>query len=270
MAPLAAVIESLDKVAEPLRQYYEQKDGKFHLTLDGTPQGFVTAADHAVQLGKVVEFRDNNIKLKKEVDDLAPLKTKFEGIDPEEAKTAIAKVKELGSKGVTKPDDIAALVAEGVKAATKPLADQVALMQASSVADRKRADDATLRQHVGEKFVKIGGVPSAMDFIIGKASSSFEIVDGVVKAKSTQFSSERPGEPLTVDEWLSAQTKESDFAFKASAGGGAANVGGPGGPVLKPGQTLLKDPTPQQLGEFADAIRKGTMKVVYSNQPVNA
>lgn len=269
MPPLVSVVDSLDKVAEPLRQYYEQKGDKFHLTLEGTPHGFVSSAEHAVQLGKVVEFRDNNIRLKQEVETLTPLKTKFEGIDPEEARTAIAKVKELKIKGVDKPDDVAAMMVEAVKAATKPLTDEVAAMKAASAADRKRADDATMRSHIGEKFVKVGGVPSALDFIVGKATAAFVVEDNAVKAKPNLFSTERPGEPLSVDEWLVTQTKESDFAFKVSTGSGALNAGGPAGLVLKPGQTVLRDPTPAQLGEHAREIAQGKMKVVYTNA-VNA
>jgi len=267
MPALTPVVDSLDKVPESARTFYEPKDGKFHVILDAAPAGFVPAAELATANGKVVEFRDNNIKLVKEVEELRPLKTKYAGIeDPEAAKAAITELAALKAKGITKPDDISTQITAAVKAAQQPLLDEVASMKASSAADRKRADDATLRQTISEHFTKAGGIPSALDFIVTKASSVFQVESGAVKAQANRFSSEKPGDPLTVEEWLKGQVKESDFAFKLSNGGGAdpLRTGGGGGGGLKPGQILLKDPTPQQLGQHADAIRKGTMKVEYS------
>jgi hypothetical protein len=266
MAGLPPVVESLDKVAEPLRTYYEQKDGKFVLALEGAPVGFVSAADHAVQLGKVVEFRDNNVKLLQEIEPLRKLKTDVGDLDLTIAKTAVTELKTLKEKGVAKPDDITAMVTAAVTAAVTPLRTQIEESSRTLATERKRADDQTLRSTVGEKFNKVGGIASALDFIVGKATDAFEVRDGRVVAKSNKFSSVKPGDPLDVEEWLGVQMKESDFAFKPSAGGGAAPAGGGrGNDGLKPGQTLLRDPTPAQLGEHSAAILKGTVKVVYSN-----
>jgi hypothetical protein len=266
MAGLPPVVESLDKVAEPLRQFYEQKDGKYQVILDAAPPGFVSAADHAVQLGKVVEFRDNNVKLMKEVEELRPIKVKVEGLDIDAAKKALTEVEELKKKGVTKPDDISALVTSAVTAAVKPLEEKIASSDALLAAERKRADDQTLRSTVGEKFNKVGGIASALDFIVSKATDAFEVRDGRVVAKANKFSSVKPGDPLDVDEWLGVQMKETDFAFKPSTGGGSeGSRGSGGGSGLKPGQTELRDPTPAQLGEFSKDILAGKMKVVYSN-----
>jgi hypothetical protein len=84
----------------------------------------------------------------------------------------------------------------------------------------------------------------------------------VVKARPNTFSPNRPGEPLTPDEWLVHVTKEFSFLFKSSGGGGANPKPGSGVPS---GAKELRDPTPQQLGAHAADIKAGTMKVVYSN-----
>jgi hypothetical protein len=262
MAALTPVVETLDKVAEPLRQFYEAKDGKFVLTLDAAPVGFVAAADHNMQLGKVIEFRDNNVKLLKELEDLRPLKAKVGDLDIDAAKKAMTEVDELKKKGVTKPDDITVLITQAVNAAVAPLKDQITASSASLTAERKRADDQTLRSIVGEHFSKVGGIPSALDFIVGKSVDTFEVRDGKVVAKANKFSATNPGDLLGIEEWMGGQLKESDFAFKPSGGGGANPLKGAGGGGLKPGQTELRDPTPAQLGEFSSQILKGTVKVV--------
>jgi hypothetical protein len=160
-------------------------------------------------------------------------------------------------------DDVATLVTAAVEAAVKPLKDEVAASRATSDANAKRADDQTLRNVVGEKFSKAGGKAKALDYIIGQAQSVFKIEGGVVKALPNKFSAEKPGEPLGVEEWLSGLAKEHDFAFEGSAGSGAAPVKGGGG-ALRAGQTILRDPTPQQLGENAKDIKAGKVKVEYS------
>lgn len=268
---LSPIVDTLEQVPEPLRAFYVAKDGKYVLDLAGPPPGFVPAADLATANGKVVEFRDNNVRLMKEVEELRPLRTqieKFAGIDPDAAKAAIAKVGTLSAAGVQKPDDIAAMIKAAVDAANKPLADALAASNQATLAAQKRADDATMRETVIARFVKAGGKAKASDFTIGKAMEVFEVKDGKVVAKPNQFSAEKPGNPLDVDEWLLQHAREYDFAYEPSRGGGATPApGGPSGSLgLKPGQTVLKDPTPQQLGENAAAISKGTVRVEYSAQ----
>src|SRR5262245_27405325 len=106
MPPLTPVVDDLNTLPEPVRQYYESRDGKFHLSLGGTPTGFVTAAVHNEQVNKVTEFRNTNITLKQENDTLKGAADKFKDIDPDKAKSAIAKVAELEAKGVKEPSDI--------------------------------------------------------------------------------------------------------------------------------------------------------------------
>lgn len=265
MAQLAPVIEKLEDVAEPARQFYVPKDGKFHVDLSGAPAGFVTAADLVAANARVVEFRDTNIALKKTVDELTPIKAAFEGIDAKAAREAIAAQDELKKKGINKPDDIAAAINAAVTAAVKPLTEQITSITTTAKDQQARADAMTLRSTLSDKFTKAGGVSDALDFIVNKASGVFVVEGGNVKAATNQFSADKPGEPLSIDEWMTRLTKESSFAFKPSGGGGANPQPSSGGPARPAGQLVLKDPTPQQLGEHADAIRKGKMRVEYTN-----
>lgn len=265
MPNLAPIVDSLDKVPEAVRPFYVQKDGKYVIALDGAPSGFVPAGDLALANGKVVEFRDTNIALAKEVETLRPLKSQFEGIDPIAAKDAIAKVAELGKKGVKGEDDLQKLVSSAVEAALKPVKEQLTASQHATESERKRADDSTLRQTITAGFLKAGGKAKAVDFIVGQAAAAFKVENGAVTAQPNKFSTERPGEPLGVEEWIGSLTKEHDYAFGSSTGSGAAPANA-GGSTLRPGQQVLRDPTPQQLGEFASAIKKGEYKVEYTNK----
>jgi len=267
MPPLSPVIDTLESVPEPVRQYYEARDGKFALTLSATPPGFVTAADLAAANGKVVEFRNNNVALLKEVEELRPIKTAVGDLDIPAAKKAVVELEALKKTGVTKPDDITTQIQAAVAAAVKPLQETIQTTQQTAAANLKRADDAVFRSQLGEKFVKAGGKPAALDFVFGQAQSVFEVKDGIVKAQPTKFSSEKPGEPLGMDEWLVGFAKSNDFAFGPSTGSGAAPQGGGTGTTHPAGQLVLKDPTPSQLGDpkIAKQIREGTLRVEHSN-----
>lgn len=264
MPALAPVVDTLDTVPEAARGFYEAKDGKFHISLSGAPSGFVAASELATANGKVVEFRDKNIALLQEVGVLKPLKDQFEGIDPVAAKDALAKVAALGKKGVKDVDDITTLVQSALSAALAPLQKELADGKVATAAERARADKSVLRSSIGEEFVKAGGKAKAMDYIVEKAAAAFEVVDGIVKAQANKFSAEKPGEALSITEWLASAAKDHDFAFEPSGGGGANPKPGSGNVGLKAGQTILLDPTPRQLGENSKDIALGKVKVQYS------
>lgn len=261
MPSLVPVLDKIEDAPEAARPFYTQRDGKFHVDLTAAPNGFVPAADLAAANGKVVEFRENNIKLTNEVTELRPLKDRFKDIDPDAARVALAAQKELKDKGVNGVADLNVIV----QAALKPVQDQLTTITANAAAERDRNAELTLSNVLGDKFVKAGGVPEAKDFIIGRAKGVFVAENGVVRAAPTQFSTDKPGEPLGVDEWLTRMTKESAFAFKPSGGGGANPVPANGGRTIDPNIPVLKDPTPQQLGQHSKAISQGKMRVEYSS-----
>jgi len=272
------VLDSIDSLAEPLKAEYEPKDGKFVLKTEGDNPVILALnskiADAAAKIAtadlKVNEFRTNNVALLKEVDELRPLKTKFEGLDPDVAREAITKVAALDKKGIKTPDDIDNKLKTALTEALKPfeqtitlLRDQNAAFAAKSLADAQRADNYLLQTQVSDRFVKIGGKPKATEFIVGLAKEIFEVKDGAVVAKTGKFNPEKPGESLSIDDWLATTVKEHDYTIEPSKGGGAPPHGGSGGTVsnLKPGQTVLKNPTPQELGQYAAEIASGKVKI---------
>ena len=212
-------------------------------SLDGLPE---TIREHYTKVGdkfqlategehpKVTEFRDNNTRLMAEA-------RKFEGVDPEEYRTLKARA------AADDAPDVVALRAELV-------AKTAALTKT-----QHQADALIIETKISDAFLKVGGLPKARAFIIAAASPQFTVEDGVLKGKT--FSPNHPGQPMTVDEWVLLQTKENSFCFAWSGGGGAVgNKGGGGTSTAKE----LQNPTPQQLGEHAAAIKRGDVKVTYT------
>jgi hypothetical protein len=217
---LKFTVDTLDEVEEPLRQHYVEDNGKFTL-----------ATDHP----KIAEFRENNIRLTKEL-------AKFEGIDPVAVKADREKITTLEAQIASTPQRVAELESQ--------------LATAQQTANR-----SVLRDQLRDKAVKCGVIPQAIDILLDKAESAFEVKDGAVQAKA--FSTTTPGERMTAEEWLLSTTQEFPFLFHPSSGAGAApsksNAGGGNG------KTVLRDPTPQQLGELASDIKKGLVVVEYTS-----
>jgi hypothetical protein len=262
---MKTVLDTLDGLSDELKAEYSEKDGKFHLKLEGSVPGSVAPGELASANQKIVEFRNKNIELMKENDELRPLKDRFAGIDPTEARQAMEKVKALGKEGIRDADDLAKKIKDEAEALIKPLRDQLAQSAAETAAAQKRADDSLFDATITEQFSKLQGKAQARSFVVNLAKEDFEVKDGKVVAKAGKFSTKTPGDPLTPEEWLTSKVqKDHDYVFQPSNGGGTPPAK-PGTTVNKPanrdGVKILKNPTPQQLGEFATEIAQGKMRI---------
>jgi|TARA_R110000824_G_scaffold1386_9_gene7076 hypothetical protein len=272
---LRPVIDSLDQVDESLRSHYVgDSDGKFTLQLDGQISGTVDQKTHNEQLNKVAEFRDNNLALiaeRNELKSLADKVTAFGSITPEQATAAISQIKELEGKGVKKGSDVQMII----DAALKQFKDTEfrAIQQKLEATDsaRQAAESKVIEQamagSIGRAFKAAGGQDEAQPFIVSRAREKFEMADGLLKAKQGHYSIERPGEPLPLSEWIASQTKEVGFAFGKSNGTGTPpGAGEISMSTLPSGVKLLVDPTPQELGQYGAEISSGKMRVVTAEE----
>ena len=268
---LKTSVSRLEEIEESARSHYKPNPSGegFVLDLDGIPQGFVVKTDHAEAVNRLSEFRNNNINLTKEVEELRPLKSQFEGIDPNAARLALSQVEELSKKGVKKPDDVQSQISAALNDFTskvvQPLKAQLEASETARQGAEREAERGLMRSKVGEEFIGMGGKPGAMDFILGKAENVFGVIGGKVTAKENQFSTNSPGEPISPKEWLAQQvtSTDSDFAFNSSNGGGASPKQGDRSNVQA---QRLVNPTPSQLGEHMDAITSGKLIVEHSGE----
>jgi hypothetical protein len=240
------------EVPGPVREYYKKtNDGKYSLDVEAHPDA-----------GKVAEFRNRNVALLKEVDELRPLKAnaaQYEGLDPDAARAALANAADMAAKlarfeGVD-PEEYRTLKA-------RPDSTKLAQELEANLAAEKAAHAATQMKHiVTAEFLRVGGRTSAIDFMTTEAAKVFAMDGGKLTTK--EFSASNPSEPISLAEWMSKQINVADFAFQPSRGGGATPSTTKFG--ARPNQKILNNPTPQQLGENARDIAAGRLKVEYSN-----
>ena len=266
---LKPVIDSLEQVSEDLRQHYTASEDRFVLDLDGEPSGFVKRDSHVEQINKVAEFRDNNVKLKADLE-AAQVNAKklehFSGIDPNAARAALEQVAELGKKGVRKASDVDDTLSQALESFKASELDPLRKLLNDEKVARQEAEqkvsDSFLRNAVLSQFRAAGGQDQAVDFIVSRAQEVFQIDGDNLAAKPGVYSKDNPGEPLTVGEWMTSQTREIGFAFGTSNGGGAHTQEGASPETLAPGAKHLRNPSAQQLGQFGKEIAEGKYVIV--------
>lgn len=279
---LKPVVTALTDVPEAHRPLYEQRDGKYVLALEGDPAGYVKATDLADANGKLIEFRDNNVKLLKAlgadsvdgalaraavVAGIDPAKlAALKDLDPEAAKAALARVAELEKKGVKTGEDVAVQIKAAIDSAMAPVREELANEKKARTEAQSRADEALLRETVGSKYLKAGGKPEAVDFIVAEFKKDFRVVNNAVVALDGRLSPENGVKPLTDQEWLAGATKKFGFAFEPSKGGGANPAGAGNGNGARPGVRQMVNPSPQELGRLKNVPGKGL--VDQAGQPV--
>lgn len=227
---LKFVIDTLDEIEPALQAHYVEEHGKFYLATQG---------DHP----KLAEFRAKNVELLKAA-------SKFEGIDPEVVKAERTRIAALEAQVAAAPAQFAELEA------------QLAAERTARTVAQEKADRSVLQDAIRGKALAAGVLPAALDILLDKAAPVFEVKDGVVQARPNAFSSTRPGELLTPDEWIGEAIREFSFLFAPSTGGGANPRSGGGG--TSDGKRVLRNPTPQQLGEHSREIAQGTVRVEYT------
>jgi hypothetical protein len=237
---LPITIAKLADVANQFRECYVAKpDGSWTLDIDGVPDGWVPKA-------RLDEFRNNNKALNLKVNELETRLKTFDGVDPTAAAATAAKLTELEARfeGVD-PNEYRSLKA-------KPdLSARVSELETKLAASEASAARSALKTSVGDAFLRAGGLPEAADFITSKAETIFAMTNGQLTTE--QWSAERPGEKLSLDEWMRARYVDAAFAFRPSGGGGASKGNRLPGP-----NTISGD----DFGKNIDAIAAGKVTVV--------
>jgi hypothetical protein len=249
-----------DALPEAVRGHYVEKDGKFVVQVEG-----VVAADEALALKqKIAEFRDKNVEVMKENEELKALKTKYEGIDPDKYRELDDEVKELRKKGVKSPDDIQTQIDRKLEAATKPLIEKLAAAEKREQEAQQRVVQAKFKDMIAAEATKAGVAPSALRHVLREAETQFELRDEeIVPRKGVKHPTE-PHKDLTTGDWLQHLSKTDSYLFGESSGSGAGGTrdAGNGNGGAKPGAKRLINPSPEEMGRAMDDIATGKTVVV--------
>ncbi len=212
--PLKYKFKSREEIPAEQQSLYVERDGAWLLDVDG-----------AVDKTKLDEFRNNNVALIKERDDL---KKRFDGIDPDEVRRlAEEKQKlELEAKG-HKPEEIEKIIENRVKSLKTEWEKQITGLTSERDALNARLTTIQIDQGVTTVATKRGLRPTAIPDITSRARSVFRLVNGVPTAFEGGGKTVRYGKdgitPMTLEEWIDTQVSEAPHLFESNSGGGAAS-----------------------------------------------
>lgn len=211
--PLQLIVESLDSVPEALRGEYTEKDGKFHLNVDGLEdtKGLKSA------LEKEREARRTYEKQVKKWESL--------GKSDEEIAELLRKHAEDETNALKKKGDFDAILKQKQEAWEKEKADLIAERDASRSSERSAV--------VGERLVAAlarGGVTEEGAELLPERLSNrikFETVDGKRVLKILQADGETPmagsgaDGSATLDDLVKEAVKKYPSLFKGEGRGGS-------------------------------------------------
>jgi hypothetical protein len=228
--------DTLDQVPEEFRESAGEKDGKI--------------AVNVVLKSKLDEFRENNIKVSTERDNLAAQNKTLSELVGEDAEALAAELNELRETaqrvkdGKLKGDDTIAKEVETRVGQMRANFDQQLSAQAKETAAWKdkalAADMKFKRSQVGAAVTNAvvsaesGVEAKALPDILERAYKVFHVQDdGSLLAKDGEVTiyGGDGSTPLTVNEWLEKLKESAPYFFKSSHGGGAGGNGSPRTPT---------------------------------------
>ena len=209
---LAYEIEDVTGLPEAVaKEYVKGDDGKYRLDVPGV-----------VPSSKLVEFRDNNITLKKELE-------KFKGIDPSKY-SELAKLEQLvADKKLLDEGKIEEIVAGRVGTLKSEYEGQIAERDGKLTTTTRQLESLLIDSAVRSAAAPAEGpqaLPTAIDDILLRAKTVFRIVDGVatpLDAKGQVVYGANGTDPMSIGEWMKGLLKTAPHLFAGSKGGGAPN-----------------------------------------------
>lgn len=226
---------------------------------------------------RVKEFRDNNIRLQQQVNELQASLDKFKDIDPNqfaEYRDQAKKLKELEDKNLIKAGDLDQVVAQRTETMRQDYERRLNTLQTqlqSTTAERDKFKtgyrNVELTNHLRGALTKAGNLkPGADKMLIREAMEYFELndEDGSITSKNL-FNNK--GDPMTPEDWAKSMVTERAFLFEPAVGsgapGGARSNTGAGAANRGNGKPkTLVQPSAVDFGKNLESIASGETEVI--------
>ena len=178
---------------------------------------------------KLKEFRDNNVKL---IKDMESLTTKFEGIDVDAYADMVSKQEQLNNKKLIDAGKIDELLDEKTKSMREVHNKELNKTNEVNQSLQNQLAKLVIDNAVRDSATKAGVVDTGMDDILLRSKAIFSLKD--CKAVPTDASGNTifghgTSEPMTVSEWVNGQMEVAPHLFKTSSGSGSAHNSRPTG-----------------------------------------
>ena len=238
MGKLRFQVEDIQDIDEPLRGFYQEVDGNYVLNTE----------EKLVPASKLIEFRDNNITLKQQ---LETFQNKYKDVDLDEIEKLRKLKQDVEDSKLVEFGKIDELVSQKTQRMRMDLENQVNNLKGQLEAEQKKSNESlqSMQQTVIEleatKPITNVGVPKdgVMQFFNHLARSEWKFVDGrMVAMNGDRIMYGTDGiTPMTWEEWAIEKRKTYGNMFEPSQGTGSR-----GGGQVGFNATALKDLTPSE------------------------
>jgi len=241
--PLKPVLDSLEGVPEALHSEYVEREGKYHLSVEGM-----------VPKSRVDEFRERNIAAGRELDEL---RERYDGIDPEEARTLLDRARKERDRKLIDAGKVDELVTERIAPMKANFESQLTALTESNRSLTSQLEGVRIDGAIRDAATKAGARPEAIEDFLYRGRQIFRLQDGqAVPMDGDKIIYGKNGGPMEITEWVTGLTERAPHLFAASTGGGARPDRGP----ARPAGTISRDDANGFLANL-DKIAKGEVKV---------
>lgn len=252
---LKLVLENLDGLSDEMKTLYKQGgDGKFHLQ---------TEEDQGMK-AKIDEFRNNNIALMKEKEELEKKLSKLG--DPDEITKMKKRLQDIDDQKLIEAGKLEEVVQQRTERMRADFENQVAQLTAALnerdqklTATNQRLSEVLIDGEITKAVNSVGVVrKEAIRDILSRGRETWKLEEGVpVPKEGDRLLYGIDGKaPLTFEEWAKALITSAPFLFEGSAGGGANGGANQGGAGFKGNVDLAKLPPSERL-KYAHQMQSG-------------
>jgi hypothetical protein len=217
-------LESLEGLPDAIKELYAEQDGKFVLS----------EVEGMVSQDRLREFRDNNIKLMREREDLQKKLATYGDVDPEKYQEALKKLQDLDDKKMLDEGKIEELLnarterlRTDYETQLKGFTKKVTELETSHAKLLEDLSRERIDGRLREVAPKIGIEDTGISDFIRRGREVWKLVDGEAVAMSGEqpIYGKDPSQRISMEEWGAGLAPEAPHLFKRSSGSGAQNSG---------------------------------------------
>lgn len=241
---IAYTVDSLDGVPEAMHSLYAESNGKFVLQVDG-----------AVPKTRVDEFRNNNLALKRQLDEM---NVRFDGVDPEVFRELSSQATKLRDKKLVDSGKFDELMAARVEAMKADHDAKYGALKTERDATKSQLESLLIDGALRDAAMKASVRATAIDDVLLRGRQTFRLADG----KATAFDGDKAlygkdSEPLAVSDWVVGLAERAPHLFEPSNGGNAPK----GGSQSAGGKNTIKRSAWDALGPAEKMAAAKTMTI---------
>lgn len=215
MSMLKAKLENLDGLDEALKPLYTERDGAYHLAVEGL-----------VDKSKLDEFRTTNTKLKS---DLEQLTDKYGQVDLSRYAELVQADQDNKDKKLIEAGKVDELLEERTKRMREEYDKKVQGLESQNATHVRQLEGLIIDNSVRAAATQSGVQPTAVDDVLLRARSVYSLQDGKATpkdAKGEVIYGKDGSSPMAIDEWVKGLEETAGHLFVKSSGGGPKNQGG--------------------------------------------